>query len=110
MKTVRASFVWPGSRIDVLRLLVEPTPPLWEADPIDDDFAVYLTLDEDEQETGEIAGFEVLGFLGFDRWDALPELPILWHVANWEPLPLVDLLKREQTGLRKQAETLSSSG
>lgn len=102
MEKVRASIVWPGPEIDVLRLFVEPGPPLWEADPIDDEFAVFLTLDEDEQETGEIAGFEILGFLGFDRWEALPELPVLWQVADWEPLPIVDLLKREQTLLKKR--------
>ncbi|CAN5185673.1 hypothetical protein BH23CHL1_BH23CHL1_21660 [soil metagenome] len=67
-----------------------------------DDFAVFLTLDENEPETGEITSFEVLGFLGFDRWDALPELPILWQVGDWEPLPIADLLKRRQTLLKKR--------
>lgn len=102
MQTTRASIVWPGPKIDVLRLFMEPVPALWEADPIDDAFAVYLTLDDNEQETGGIADFEVLGFLGFDRWNALPELPILWQVGNWEPLPIADLLQREQALLREK--------
>lgn len=101
MEKVRASIVWPGPDIDVLRFFVEPEPPHWEADPIEDEFAVFVVLDDDGQETGEIAGFEIIGFLGFDRWDELPMTPTLWQVADSEPLPLVDLLKREQALLQK---------
>lgn len=64
--------------------------------------AVLLELDGEEQETGRVAGFEVVGFLGFQRWDALPDLGILWELPGWEPLPLVELLKRKQQELRQR--------
>ncbi|MBA2452124.1 MAG: hypothetical protein H0V47_03050 [Chloroflexia bacterium] len=63
---------------------------------------MLLTLAEDEQETGEISGIEILDFLDFDRWDAIPTFPVLWQIEGWEPLSMVDLLKREQALLRKQ--------
>lgn len=73
METAKASLLWTGPEKDVMMLFREPTP-LWEADLMDDDsqFFVLLTLDEDEQETGEISGIEILDFLKFDRWDAIP--------------------------------------
>lgn len=100
--------MWTGSDKDVMMLFREPTP-LWEADPVDDEwqFFVLLTIDEEnEQETGEISGIEILGFLEFDRWDAIPEYPVLWQVADWEPLPMGDLLQREQAVLRKRHLTV----
>jgi hypothetical protein len=105
METVKASIMWPGPDVDVLTLFVEPTPDLWEADPVDDDweFMVLRALDENEQETGEIAGVEMIGFLDFDRWEDLPEIPLLWQLPGWEPLPLEELLKREQQLLREKA-------
>jgi hypothetical protein len=95
--------MWTGSEKDVLMLFREPTP-LWEADPIDEEwqFFVLLTLDDGERETGEVSGIEILDFLRFDRWDAIPDYPVLWEIEGWEPLPMVDLLKREQTLLRKE--------
>ena len=91
---------------DVYRLWVEPTPPLWMADPIDGTglVAVFVEQDENEQDTDGIAGVEIIDFLGFDRWEVLPDLPMLWHVPWREPLPLVELLKREQAQLRARAE------
>ena len=107
METIRASITWPGSTIDVLRLFREPTPALWEPDPIDDQFAILLTLDEDEQETGEITGIEIIDFLDFDRWDKLPTFPILWQLPGQEPGLLVDILKREQETLRQEARLVA---
>jgi hypothetical protein len=66
---------------------------------------LLLELDAAERETGRIAGFEVLGFLEFDRWDALPDLDVLWQLPGQEPLPLEALLKREQARLRRHAAT-----
>jgi hypothetical protein len=95
--------MWTGPEKDVLMLFREPTP-LWEADPIDEEwqFFVLLTLDDNERETGEVSGIEILDFLTFDRWDAIPDFPVLWEIDGWGPLPMVDLLKREQTLLRKE--------
>lgn len=101
METVKASIVWDGPKRDILTVLVEPTPILWQADPDDEwQIALLRTLDENEQETGEIAGVEVVDFLGFDRWDDLPDIPLLWQVQSWEPLPLKELLKRTQKALQ----------
>lgn len=104
METVKASFMWDGPERDILILFVEPTPDLWQVDP-DDLYEVLVlrALDENEQETGEIAGVEIMDFLRFDRWEHLPELPMLWQIPGWEPLPLVDVLKREQGLLRENA-------
>jgi hypothetical protein len=109
METVRASFMWPGPDVDVFTLFREPTPDLWEADPIDDDweFAVLLTLDEDERETGEVTGIEIVGFLTFDRWGDLPVFPILWQLPEQEPGPLVEVLKRQQELLRQKAPLIA---
>lgn len=91
---------------DVYMLWVEPTPPLWMADPIDGTglVAILVEQDENEQDTAGIAGIEIIGFLAFDKWDVLPDLPMLWHVPWREPLPLVELLKREQEQVRGRAD------
>lgn len=105
METIEASIMWDGPERDVLCVFREPTP-LWEADPSDqsDSLYVLLALDENEQETGDIAGIEVLDFLSFADWHALPELPSLWKVGDAAPLPLVELLKSVQAELRQQAK------
>ncbi len=105
IKMVQTSVTWGGPESNVLTLYVEPTPDMWEADdvdPVDFQIFVYRALDENEQETEEIAGVEIIGFLEFDRWDDLPKLPMLWQLPGWEPLPLEDLLKREQKLLREK--------
>lgn len=103
METTKAYIFWTGPENDVLMLLREPTP-LWMADPVDDEyqFLILLTLDENEEETGEITGIKILDFLKFDRWDQIPDFPVHWEVEDWDPLPMVDLLKREQASLRKE--------
>ena len=104
MEIVDASFTWGGPESNVLTLYVEPTPALWMADLVTywPEF-IYMVQDENEQETGEVAGVEIVGFLEFDDWGALPELPMLWQFPGWEPLPLEALLKRVQANLRAQA-------
>ena len=101
--------MWPGAEIDVLTVFVEPTPDLWEADCVDNSFSVFvlLALDENEEETGEIAGIEIVGFLEFDHWDEIPDLPILWQLPGQEPLTLVQLLKRQQRQLREREGVLT---
>lgn len=100
METVRASFTWSGPDVDVLRLFVEPTPTPWSADPIDDDIVVLYALDACGQETGRVAGIEIVGLLSFDRWNALPDLPILWELTGETPRPLAALLERLQRELQ----------
>lgn len=101
---VKASFNWDDPERDILRLFVEPTPSLWEIDP-DDEYQVLVlrVLDENEEMTDGIAGVEMIDFLHFERWDDLPELPMLWQIPGWEPLPLMDVLKRGQALLREEA-------
>lgn len=109
MEIVRTSLCWDGTKRDVLYVFRDPTPPLWQVDPDDEvnELSVLRALDEDEQETGEIAGVEMVDFLPFDRWEALPRLPILWQLPGWDPLPLDVLLKQVQTELRQQALSAS---
>lgn len=108
MDTVAASICWDGPSRDVLLLFVEPTPEPWGItwdDLLDDDLevGVFRELDANDEPTGRVAGIEILDFLRFDRWDALPRLPMLWQVPGAEPLPLGDLLQRLQPELRERA-------
>ena len=104
MAIVKSSMSWSGSMGDVLSLWVDdPRVPSWLTFSTDHDLvALFLEVDEDENETGRVAGLEIVGFLEFEAWDELPDLGLLWQVADWEPLPLVDLLQREQQALRQQ--------
>jgi hypothetical protein len=109
MDIVKASIMWAGPRNDLLQVFVEPTPDMWGVtwddlpDDIDVEFVVFRELDANEEPTGRVAGVEILDFLRFDRWDAVPRFPLLWQLPGWEPLPLVDLLRRLQPQLREQA-------
>ena len=84
---------------------------MWEADPIDAEWPVFLlrALDENEQETGAIAGVEIIGFLDFDRWAALPKLPMLWQLSGQKRLMLEELLKDMQGTLRAEATAVRGS-
>ncbi len=104
MAIVSASCTWAGPVVDVLRLFVEPTPGHWGVEVCEDpDVVLFRALDECEEPTGEIAGLEIVGFLTFDRWQELPELGLRWQLPGQEPLPLRELLQREQRRLRAQA-------
>jgi hypothetical protein len=46
---------------------------------------------------------EIVAFLEFDRWSDLPRLDLLWQMPGWEPLPLDELLRRQQPILLAQA-------
>ena len=111
METTKAYLFWTGPENDVLMLLREPTS-LWLADPVDDEyqFFILLTLDEHEDETGEVTGIKILDFLKFDRWDEIPAFPVHWEVEDWGPLPMPQLLKHAQIQLRKEAEAPIATG
>lgn len=101
-QVVKASVTYTGPEKDVLCVFVEPTPDLWIADPVDDDIAVFRVVDENEQETGEIAGVEILDITTFSRWDSIPQdIPSMWQVEGRPPMPLVDLLRSIQEELRR---------
>jgi hypothetical protein len=106
---VNASVCWDGPERDILQVFVEPTPKLWGItwddlpDELDVELGVLRELDANEEPTGRVAGIEILDFLRFDRWDAVPQFPLLWQLPGWEPLSLVDLLQRLQPQLREQA-------
>ena len=108
MDTVKASVMWAGPRNDLLQVLVEPMLGFGSTsedvpDEILDDVVVFRELDANEEPTGRVAGIEILDFLCFHRWDAVPRFPLLWQLPGWEPLPLVDLLRRLQPELRERA-------
>ncbi|HKP54145.1 MAG TPA: hypothetical protein VJ183_16020 [Chloroflexia bacterium] len=108
MEAVRASVMWDGPKSDIVTLFVEPTPEPWQADP-DDEFEIVLlrVLDENEEETDEIAGIEIIDFLEFNRWDDLPKVSFLWQLPGWEPLPADELLKRVQHDFKVEAALLA---
>jgi len=104
---VRATVVWDGPGADIIRVFVEPPLPSG-AVVHDEDVILYRALDQNEEPTGPVTGVEIIGFLEFNRWDALPQLDLLWQLPGQEPLPLDELLKREQRRLRQQAERAAS--
>ena len=108
METVRATIEWTP---EIDRFV------LWNDDLagrafVPEPFAditnnLLLEVDEHDKETGQIVGVE-LAILEFDRWDDLLQLDLLWQLPGQEPLPLDELLKREQRRLRQQAERAAS--
>jgi hypothetical protein len=107
MVTVKASMTWPGPQTDVLKLFVEPTPDDWGTEVYDGDLVLFRALDRQGEPAGEVVGLEIVGFLDFDRWEDLPRLDLLWQLPGQEPLPLKDLLQREQRRLRAQARQVA---
>lgn len=107
MVAVRATLVWDGPEVDIIRVFVEPALPSG-AVVHDDDVILYRALDQNEEPTGPVTGVEIIGFLTFDRWDTLPKLDLLWQLPGQDPLPLDELLKREQRRLRQEAEQAAS--
>lgn len=105
MEQIVASILWAPER-DSLYVLREPPVQLWQADPFDGYplGCVLMELDENEDETGRIAGVEIIGFVDFDKWESVPQLPMTWRYDDWEPLPLAAFLMRLQAELRKQAK------
>lgn len=47
--------------------------------------ALLVELSDAEHDSGRIAGFEIFGFLGFERWEALPSLDLLWQLPGEKP-------------------------
>ncbi len=102
MAVVKASIVWSGIDNDILQLFVEPMPSAWIVDPDDTGIlAVFREVDRAEQETGRIAGIEIIEFLEFERWADLPNLNVLWQLPGQDPLPLTIALQRVQHQLRQ---------
>lgn len=101
MDTVDAAILWTGPETDTVSIFVEPTPDLWIAEADESTrFFVLWAVDEGGQETGKTAGVQILGFLSFDRWEQLLQLPILWKLPNQEARPLDVVLRRVQEQLK----------
>ncbi|MDP9477279.1 MAG: hypothetical protein M3R38_16630 [Actinomycetota bacterium] len=104
METVKADLSWSGPDHDVLTLFVVPRPEEWTPVSIDGESSLFVVADRDDSEISdkeeEVAGAEIVGFLGFEEWKELPDLNLLWQVGDGEPLPLEELLKRKQRELR----------
>lgn len=90
--------------IDRYALWVEPwpggsfVPEPFGADPAT---SLLMQIDERGEETGRVVGIEI-PILEFDAWDEIPDLPLLWQLGGWGPLPLAALLRRVQSELRLQ--------
>jgi hypothetical protein len=106
VEIVTASIMWGGPDRDVLTLFVEPTPDLWAADPEGAywGFFILRELDQHEQETGRVAGVEIVDFLEFKHWQHLPRLHLLWRLPGQEPQPLASLLRAKQKELAERHE------
>lgn len=104
MDIVKATASW-SEETGVYCLWAEPPATSFDPESFDSTglSSILWELDEQGRGTGRVAGVELVGFLDFDEWDAAPELPILWQLPGWEPLPLDELLKRKQNELRQQA-------
>ncbi len=106
METVKADLSWSGPDHDVLTLFVVSRPEELVPVSIDGESSLFVvgSTDEDDSEISgkeeEVAGAEIVGFLGFEEWKELPDLNLLWQVGDGEPLPLEELLKRKQRELR----------
>ena len=102
MDTVTATETWTREG-DVYTLWAEPPAARWVASPGEGTalVAILHELDDAERETGRIAGVEILGFATFDRWSAIPDLPIRWCLDGGPSLPLTELLQGRQRQLRQ---------
>ena len=106
MQTINASTAWAGANIDAFTLFVEPTPSMWAAEPVKPGSGhvyLYQGLDARRQRSGQLAGVHIVGFLDFDAWSDLPDLPFLWQLPGKDPEPLADLLRAEQQRVRAEA-------
>ena len=103
MERVRATATWSPD-VDRFTLWVEPPASSFAAEPFDDDPAAALLIEVDEmgQDTGRVVGVEI-ALRAFERWDTVPELPILWQLPSRQPLPLKELLQQLQRELRTPA-------
>ncbi len=107
LQTIDASIAWAGPNIDAFTLFVEPTPYMWAAEPVKPGHGhiyLYQGLDKKRQRTGQLAGVHIVGFLNFEAWYDLPDLPVLWQLPGREPEPLGDLLRAEQQRVRQEVE------
>ncbi|MBI4319414.1 MAG: hypothetical protein HY675_13075 [Chloroflexi bacterium] len=104
METLRATSTWSPTADRYCLWAEDVAGSSFVPEPIQSDplAALLLEVDEAEQETGRIAGFEIIGFLTFDHWESLPKLDVLWQLPGREPLPLDQLLKRVQKELRRR--------
>jgi hypothetical protein len=106
---VKASACWGSPEHDVLTVFVEPPVMEWIVEPADTaGVSLLLEVDDAEaaapQETGRIAGIEIVDFLGFDQWSTLPVVPQLWQLGDQEPSRLTELLRRLQHELRTRGD------
>ena len=80
---------------------------MWAAEPVQPGqghIYLYQGLDSRRQRTGQLAGVHIVGFLNFEAWHDLPDLPVLWQLPGREPEPLGELLRSEQQRVRQEVE------
>lgn len=105
---VRATLTWAGPRNEVVTLLSTTPGGDYLAAPADDpDVTLYRRIDEHDEPEGPVVGIEIIDFLTFDRWDALPKHVELWQLRDREPLPLDALLRREQQRFRQRMKVVA---
>ena len=113
-QTLNASIAWAGPVVDAITVFVEPTPSMWVAEPAKPNNGhvfLYHALDSSRRRTGEVAGVHITGFLNFEGWNDIPDLPLLWQLQDREPMSLADILKAEQERVREvQRNTPARAG
>jgi hypothetical protein len=111
MATRRVDASWGGPERDILSIMLFERLPDSGADPAEDDDSLvyYRLLDEREEATGEIVGFEIDDFLDFDRWDLIPDFADVWQLKDGSPLPPRDVLRQLQARLLARTKVPVSS-
>lgn len=98
------TFVWDGPERDVLDVLAEPDAAEAGVVVTDaPDVLLFRSLDPDDEPTGPIVGFEIVDFLSFDNWDAIPDLDVPVSPPDTSKASLRIKVQRHQQKLRSQA-------
>ena len=112
METKNLMAAWGGPDRDVLAVLPDWTDEFSVAlldDHDDVDIVAYRALDEDEEPTGDIVGFEILDFLDFSDWNLVPELPVKWSINNGPAGTPRAALQALQQQLRARTQLIRAS-
>ncbi|HLI51604.1 MAG TPA: hypothetical protein VKU87_07390 [Thermomicrobiaceae bacterium] len=97
------AFVWDGPERDVLDVLAEPDASE-SGIVISDapDVLLFRVLDANDEPTGAIVGVEIIDFLSFDDWDAVPALDVPVSPLDASNVPLRIEVQRLQQKLRAE--------
>jgi len=111
METKRMMAAWGGPERDVLAILPGYPTPDFSGVPLNEsgELVAYELLDGAEEPTGEIVGVEIVGFLEFDEWDEIPDLPVRWSINDGPAESPKEALRILQGQLRARARLAHAS-